>query len=283
MFNRIQSRKEKIIKKGHKIKLKTKQKEVPDDLFVRCPNCEQSINKEGLKQNLYKCENCNYHFRLKSSNRIKMTFDYFEEFNHRRIIKNPLNFPKYENKLKELGKNEGINEAVITGIAHIDDIRVVAIVMDSFFLMGSMGMVVGEKITKAFEKAMKLKCPVVMFTCSGGARMQEGMFSLMQMAKTSAIVEKFSQKNLLFINVLTDPTTGGVSASFAMLADVIIAEPKALIGFAGPRVIEQTIQQKLPENFQKSELVLEQGFVDMIVDREDIKKSLTHILRLHGE
>lgn len=283
MFNRIQSRKEKILKKGHKIKLKNKQKEVPDDLFVQCPSCEKSINKEEIENNLYKCNNCNYHFRLKSSHRIKLTFDYFEEFNHRKIIKNPLNFPKYEDKLKELSSSEGINEAVITGIAHIEDIRVVAIVMDSFFLMGSMGIVVGEKITRAFEKAIKLRCPVVMFTCSGGARMQEGMFSLMQMAKTSAIVEKFSQKGGLFINVLTDPMTGGVSASFAMLADILIAEPKALIGFAGPRVIEQTIKQKLPENFQKAELVLQQGFIDLIVDRENMKESLTSILRLHGE
>lgn len=283
MFSRIQSRKEKIRKKGNKIKLKTKQKEIPDDLYVKCLSCEKSINKEELSENLYKCNHCNYHFRLKSSDRIKMTFDYFQEFNHRRVIKNPLDFPGYENKLKELSKNEGINEAVITGVAHIDDMQVIAIVMDSYFLMGSMGIVVGEKITKAFERAMRLRCPVIMFTCSGGARMQEGMFSLMQMAKTSGVVEKFSQRNGLFINVLTDPTTGGVSASFAMLADIIIAEPKALIGFAGPRVIEQTIQQKLPDNFQKAELVQEQGFVDMIVDRQNMKASLSQILRLHGE
>lgn len=283
MFNSVQIRKEMIRRKGHKIKLKTKQKEIPDDLYIKCLSCEKSINKEELSKNLYKCNNCNYHFRLKSKDRIKMTFDYFEEFNHHRVIKNPLKFPNYEKKLKALSKTEGLNEAVVTGIAHLDDMQVVAIVMDSYFLMGSMGIVVGEKITKAFEKAMRLKCPIIMFTCSGGARMQEGMFSLMQMAKTSAVVEKFSQKNGLFINVLTDPTTGGVSASFAMLADIIIAEPKALIGFAGPRVIEQTIQQKLPENFQTAESVQDQGFVDMIVDRQDLKEKLEQILRLHGE
>jgi acetyl-CoA carboxylase carboxyl transferase subunit beta len=211
-----------------------------------------------------------------------MIFDRFEEFNYIKVSENPLSFPDYDTKILKLREDLGIDEAVVTGYATIGKKNVIGIVMDSYFMMGSMGVAVGEKITKAFEKAMSLKYPVIMFSCSGGARMQEGILSLMQMAKTSAVVDKFNQKGGLFINVITDPTTGGVTASFAMLADIILAEPNALIGFAGPRVIEQTIHQKLPTGFQRSEFVLEKGFIDKVVDRAELKDTLLTILKLHG-
>lgn len=280
MFNKLETRKEKTRPK--RIKLAQTKSEIPDDLYQKCPSCESVIPKDEIHQNYYKCPNCNYHFRLRSLERIEMFFDRFEEFNAKQPINNPLNFENYEEKIETLREDLGINEAVVTGFATIGKQNVIGIVMDSYFLMGSMGSVVGEKITKAFERAITLGYPVVMFSCSGGARMQEGLISLMQMAKTSAIVEKHNQRGNLFINVITDPTTGGVSASFAMLADIILAEPNALIGFAGPRVIEQTIKQKLPEGFQRSEFVLEKGFIDKVVDRSELKDTLNQILVLHG-
>ncbi len=195
---------------------------------------------------------------------------------------NPLNYPDYENKIQTMKEKTGLNDAVITGICKIGGFDSVLCVMDSTFIMGSMGSVVGEKITRAFEYAAENKLPIVIFTTSGGARMQEGIVSLMQMAKVSAAVAKHSDAGLLYVTVLTDPTTGGVTASFAMLGDIILAEPKTLIGFAGRRVIEQTIKQKLPEEFQTAEFLLEHGFVDKIVERENMKNVLTEILRLHN-
>ena len=281
MFKNLIARKEKIKKNRKSIHLKNKKIIIPDNLYQQCPKCHKTIKVSEIKNNFFKCPDCDHHFRLRSSERIKLMFDSFEEFNSRQKISNPLNFPDYREKIKKLRQEQGINEAVITGYATIGETKVIGIVMDSFFLMGSMGMVVGEKITKAFEKARKLKYPVVLFSTSGGARMQEGMYSLMQMAKTSAAVELFNQNGGLYINVLTDPTTGGVTASFAMLADIILAEPAALIGFAGPRVIEQTIKQKLPADFQKAEFVLEKGFIDKVVNRQDLKKIISQILCLH--
>lgn len=282
MFNNLATRQKKIKKSRKQIRLKDKKIDVPNNLYQQCPKCYQTINTIEIKNNYFKCPHCDHHFRLCSSDRIKLIFDRFEEFNHRQKIANPLSFPDYEEKIKKLRRKQGINEAVVTGYATIGTTRVIGIVMDSYFMMGSMGMAVGEKITKAFEVATKLKYPVVLFSTSGGARMQEGMFSLMQMAKTSAAVELFNQRGGLYINVLTDPTTGGVTASFAMLADITLAEPDALIGFAGPRVIEQTIKQKLPDDFQKAEFVMEKGFIDKVVNRQDLKETISKLLRLHG-
>ena len=282
MFKSLSSKKAKANRIKNRIKLKDNKVEVPDDLYRKCPHCQKTLNIDEIEVNHFKCLYCNQHFRLRSSERIKIIFDRFEEFNHRQKIYDPLNFPGYSEKIEKLRVEQGINEAVVTGYATIGKIKVIGVVMDSYFLMGSMGIAVGEKITKAFEIANRLKYPVVLFSCSGGARMQEGMFSLMQMAKTSAAVASFSEKGGLYINVLTDPTTGGVTASFAMLGDITLAEPNALIGFAGPRVIEQTINQKLPDDFQKSEFVQEKGFIDKVVDRSDLKMVLSQLLRLHG-
>lgn len=281
MFKRLDAKKDKSRNIKNKIKLKNTRIDIPDDLYIKCPTCQKIISRDDINSNYYKCSHCNHHFRMNSSERITMFFDRFEEFNHNLKTTDPLDFPGYAQKIDSLINEQGINDAVITGFANIGDTRVIGIVMDSFFLMGSMGMVVGEKITKAFEKAITLKYPVVLFSCSGGARMQEGMFSLMQMAKTSAIVERFNEKNGLYINILTDPTTGGVTASFAMLADITLAEPKALVGFAGPRVIEQTINQKLPDDFQKAEFVLEKGFIDKVVDRAQLKDTIEQLLVMH--
>lgn len=281
MFSKIDSKKRKSSRKKMRINIKGKRIEVPDGLYNKCTCCEVTLNVDEIKSNNYKCPKCNHHFRMRSADRIKMVFDSFEEFNHRLKTKNPLDFPGYTEKINGLVDKEGINEAVVTGVATIDGYSVVGIVMDPFFMMGSMGSVVGEKITRAFENATRLDCPVVLFSASGGARMQEGMFSLMQMAKTSAAVGDFSQRGGLYINVLTDPTTGGVTASFAMLADITLAEPKTLVGFAGPRVIEQTIKQKLPENFQTAEFVLDKGFIDKVVDRSDMKMTIKKILMMH--
>ncbi|MEG0283592.1 MAG: acetyl-CoA carboxylase, carboxyltransferase subunit beta [Erysipelotrichales bacterium] len=281
MFKRLKSRKEKS-QSNSKIKLNKRNIEVPDNLYKKCKKCNETINWSDVENNQFKCPMCNHHFRLKSSDRIKLIFDRFEEFDYSDKVSDPLSFDGYQDKIKKIQDEEGINEAVITGYASINGVNVIGIVMDSYFLMGSMGVIVGEKITKAFEKAISLKYPVVLFSASGGARMQEGLYSLMQMAKTSAVVERFNQKGGLYISVITNPTTGGVSASFTMLADIILAEPEALIGFAGPRVIKQTIKQDLPEDFQSSEFVMEKGFIDKVVDRSDLKDMLSNLLVMHG-
>ncbi|WP_373897268.1 acetyl-CoA carboxylase, carboxyltransferase subunit beta [Haloimpatiens sp. FM7315] len=256
---------------------------IPDGMWVKCKNCGNIVYKEDVENNLKVCENCNYHFRLSSRERIDMIADSgtFVEMDKDMESKNVLNFPQYDEKLiKEKNKNEE-KDAVVTGICRINGSKVVIAVMNSGFMMGSMGIVVGEKITKAIEKATENRLPIIIFTASGGARMQEGMFSLMQMAKTSAALGKHSEAGLLYVTVLTDPTTGGVTASFAMLGDIIVAEPDALVGFAGKRVIEQTIKQTLPKEFQKSEFLMSKGFVDKIVERKDLKKTLGQILRWH--
>ncbi|WP_334195735.1 acetyl-CoA carboxylase, carboxyltransferase subunit beta, partial [Muricomes intestini] len=224
-------------------------------------------------------------FRIQACRRIEMLEDEgsFEEWDKGLTTANPLNFKGYEEKIQALQKKTGLEEAIVTGKIKVNGLDTVIGVCDGRFMMASMGEVVGEKITLAVERATKEQLPVILFACSGGARMQEGIVSLMQMAKTSAALKRHSDAGLLYISVLTDPTTGGVTASFAMLGDIILAEPNALIGFAGPRVIEQTIGEKLPKGFQRSEFLLEHGFIDKIVERENMKETLSQILRLHSK
>lgn len=251
--------------------------------WVKCDSCKEILYKEDVKNNLSVCPNCGKHFRVSANRRIKQIIDEgtFVETNLEMKTSDPLNFPGYVDKIKVLQEKTKIREAVRTGFGEINGEKVVIAAMDANFLMGSMGSVVGEKITCAIEDAIEYRLPLIMFCVSGGARMQEGIISLMQMAKTSAALAKLDKEGLLYISILTDPTTGGVTASFAMLGDIILAEPDALIGFAGPRVIEQTINQKLPEGFQKSEFLLEHGFIDKIVERRDMKETLYKILKLH--
>ena len=251
---------------------------------MKCPVCKNPVLSADLNENKKVCPKCGYHFRIGARQRIELTADEgsFEEFDAELTSTNIIDFPDYTRKLKNAKLNSGENESVITGIALIEGYKVVLAVMNSQFMMGSMGTVTGEKITRAFEYAAENRLPVVIFTVSGGARMQEGILSLMQMAKTSGAVKRHSDAGLLYITVLTDPTTGGVTASFAMEGDIILSEPKALIAFAGPRVIEQTIRQKLPKDFQSAEFLLEKGFIDAVVPRGEMKKTLSHILQLHG-
>jgi len=260
-----------------------KKNNIPKDLMFKCPRCSNVVFKEDFDKNAKVCPNCNYHSRISSRERLESSVDKgsFVEFDKNMISKNPIGFDGYDEKQKDLRKKTGLNDAVITGVATVHGEKIVVGVMDSNYMMGSMGSVVGEKITRAFEYATENKLPVVMFTCSGGARMQEGIVSLMQMAKTCAAAERHSEAGLLYISVMTDPTTGGVTASFASVADIVIAEPKVLIGFAGRRVIEGTIRQRLPENFQSAEFLMEHGFVDMIVERRKMRRTLAHLVRLH--
>lgn len=248
-----------------------------------CPKCKASVSSEVLKRTLSICPECGAYLRLHVKRRISLVADIrsFKEWDSDFLIANPLNFEGYEEKILNLNATCNLREAVITGQCRIDGIPTAICVMDSRFMMASMGHVVGEKITRAVERATEMKLPIIIFCCSGGARMQEGIISLMQMAKTSAAIKKHSEAGLLYVSVLTEPTTGGVTASFAMLGDIILAEPGALIGFAGPRVIEQTIGEKLPEGFQRAEFQVEHGFVDAIVRREELKSTLASILKMH--
>ena len=252
--------------------------------LINCPSCKKDLDKQLVVMRKYVCYECGYYFRVRAKNRVRMVADegsftaWFED----EKTKNPLDFPGYEDKIAEVKEKTGLTEGVLIGDCTIGGVKTVLGVIDSRFLMGSMGHVVGERITAAVERATDEKLPVILFCCSGGARMQEGIVSLMQMAKTSGAFKKHSQAGLLYVPVLTDPTTGGVTASFAMLGDIILAEPKALIGFAGPRVIEQTIGQKLPEGFQRAEFQLEHGFVDAIVTRDQLKGTLERILKFHN-
>lgn len=251
--------------------------------WVKCDNCKEIIYKEDFHKNLNVCPNCGKHFRLSSRRRIKQIVDEgtFKEIGVDLKTTDPLKFDGYMKKIESLKEKTKIDEAVKCGTCKIEGENVVLAVMDGNFLMGSMGEVVGERITLAIETAIKKKFPLVMFCVSGGARMQEGIVSLMQMAKTASSLAKLDKAGLLYISVLTDPTTGGVTASFASLGDIILAEPNALIGFAGPRVIEQTIKQKLPEGFQKSEFLLEHGFIDKIVERKYMRSTIANLIRLH--
>lgn len=249
-----------------------------------CKGCGGEFETKELMENYMICPGCGKYMRMGARERIELIADKnsFKELDKTLKGKNPINFPDYNEKLDKAGKASGLNEAVVCGLAKINGNKCALFVMDSSFMMGSMGSAVGEKITRLFERAAKEKLPVVGFTTSGGARMQEGIFSLMQMAKVSGAVKRHSEGGNLYITVLTDPTTGGITASFAMQGDIIIAEPDALIGFAGARVIEQTLGQKLPEGFQKAEFLLEHGFVDIIEKRERLKYTIAKLLELHN-
>ena len=269
--------------RSHYISLRNSRPEVPTGLLRKCNKCGAAIIAEDVKKGYYICPKCHGYFRVHAYRRIEMIADEgsFEEWDKEMDFVNPLDFKGYEEKIDHLKQRTNLNEAVVTGKVLINGNPAVVGVCDGRFMMASMGWIVGEKIARAVERATQEKLPVIIFTCSGGARMQEGIVSLMQMAKTSAALRKHSDAGQLYVSVLTDPTTGGVTASFAMLGDIILAEPKALIGFAGPRVIEQTIGQKLPKGFQRSEFLLDHGFVDRIVEREELKDVLSQILEMH--
>ena len=256
---------------------------IPDGMWVKCRFCGALIYKKEMDE--FKiCPKCGGHFRISAKERLAITCDEgtFEEFDADMTSKNPMGYPDYDKLIARMQAKTGLKEAVVTGKCRINGYETVIAVMDSNFMMASMGSVVGEKITRAVERASENNLPIVIFTASGGARMQEGIISLMQMAKTSAAVRRHSDKGLLYLTVMTDPTTGGVSASFANLGDIILAEPKATIGFAGRRVIEGTINEKRPDDFQSAEFQLHHGFVDRIVERQDMKNAISAVFKLHG-
>lgn len=257
--------------------------EVPDELFSQCPGCKHTIYQKDLGSERI-CPHCNYTFRISAQERLDLTIDsgsFLEMFTGIET-QDPLNFPGYQKKLATMREKTGLDEAVLTGTASIKEQKVALGIMDSNFIMASMGTVVGEKITRLFEYATVENLPVVLFTASGGARMQEGIMSLMQMAKISAAVQRHSKAGLFYLTILTDPTTGGVTASFAMEGDIILAEPQSLVGFAGRRVIENTVRETLPDDFQKAEFLLEHGFVDAIVKRRELPETIAKLVRLHG-
>ncbi|GAE34119.1 acetyl-CoA carboxylase, carboxyltransferase subunit beta [Halalkalibacter akibai] len=258
--------------------------EVPEGLMTKCPSCRTIMYTKELDKNLKVCDSCGHHFRMTAYERIDSLLDEgsFVEFDKNMISKNPLDFPTYEEKLEADRKKSNLNEAIVTGKGSLNNLDLVIAVMDPRFRMGSMGSVVGEKITRAVEYAIEMGIPFILFSASGGARMQEGVLSLMQMAKTSAALQKLNRQGGLFISIMTHPTTGGVSASFASLGDYNFAEPKALIGFAGRRIIEQTIRQELPEDFQTAEFLLKHGQLDRVLPRLEMKETLTKILDIHS-
>jgi acetyl-CoA carboxylase carboxyl transferase subunit beta len=259
---------------------------VPEGLYLKCPDCTQLIYNKDLATNLGVCPRCAHHFKMSATERLAMLFDGdFTVYDADLVSTDPLEFTDtkpYKARLQATMAATGMKDAVVTATGELDGLQTVVASMEYSFIGGSMGVVVGEKITRAIERAIALRAPVIIVSCSGGARMMEGALSLMQMAKTSAALARLDRAGLPFISVLTDPTTGGVTASFAMLGDLNIAEPKALIGFAGPRVIEQTIRQKLPEGFQRSEFLLDHGMIDMVVDRRELKATLSRALRFMG-
>lgn len=259
-------------------------KNIVDADSVICSKCGSPIKKEVIKVNLNVCPKCNFHNRINAMERLGYTLDFgtFKEMNINLTTLNPIQYSGYEDKIKKTVASLGINEAVITGEGRINGYNAAVGVMDSNFIMGSMGSVVGEKLTRLVEYSLDKRYPLIIFCASGGARMQEGIISLMQMAKVSAALKKLSDAGVLYITVITDPTTGGITASFGMLGDIILAEPGAVVGFAGKRVIEQTIKQKLPDGFQTSEFMLQHGFVDKIVERKDMKSVITNLIMLHS-
>ena len=276
-------RKPKIELEGNDKLSKSTSPSVPDEMCTACPECKTMIFNSELYESRYVCPKCSHHFRANARQRISFVCDdgSFLELDSELSSIDRIGFPGYGDKLKAAQLDSAEKDAVVTGTAAIDGNACAVFVMEPYFMMGSMGSIVGEKIARLFEYATKHRLPVVGFTVSGGARIQEGMFSLMQMAKTSGAVRWHSDAGLLYIPILTNPTTGGVVASFAMEGDIILAEPGALIGFAGPRVIEQTMRQKLPQGFQRSEFLLDTGFIDYIVDRREQKRVIAHLLSLH--
>lgn len=257
--------------------------DVPEGLMTKCPECKTILLTKDLNKSFKVCTKCDHHFKMTAAERVESLFDEdtLQSMDDQLKSENPLQFPSYMEKVELDAIKTGLNEAVLTGIGKIDGQEVAIAIMDAHFRMGSMGSVVGEKITRAIEKATELGIPMIIFSASGGARMQEGVLSLMQMAKTSVALNRHAEKGLLYISVMTYPTTGGVSASFASVGDINLAEPKALIGFAGRRVIEQTVREKLPEDFQTAEFLLEHGQLDAVVHRAHLKETLSTILRLH--
>lgn len=275
LFNAVRQ-----IGKAHLKYNQASRKKVPDGLWIACPKCQQSFYHKEI--GLYRvCPLCGYGFRTRAKTRLAWLTADFQPLDTTLKTINPLKFPKYPQKVKQAQQITELNDSVLTGIAMIDGHRVALGIMDPYFIMGSLGTITGEKITRLFELATIQKLPVLLITASGGARMQEGILSLMQMAKTSAAIKRHAEQGLLYISLLTDPTTGGVTASFATQADIILAEPKALIGFAGRRVIEQTTHEQIPADLQDAETVLQNGFIDQIVPREQQKAVLSQILRLH--
>ena len=256
--------------------------DIPVGKWVKCEKCKEILYKETVRENYNICPNCGHYFRMHINRRLELIIDKgtYKRFDLNIETTNPLEIEDYPKKLKILREKTGLEEAVACGTGKINGENIVICIMDSGFLMGSMGAVVGEKITYAIEQAIRLKIPIIIFCTSGGARMQEGIISLMQMAKTTEALTKLDEAGLLYISVLTDPTYGGVTASFASLGDIVLAEPNAMIGFAGQRVIEQTIKEKLPEGFQTAEFLLEHGFVDKIVERHELKETLYKLIKL---
>lgn len=277
-----------IFRKNHKKKYATlpsdqAKHDVPEGIMIKCPECRKNVFNKDLSKNLKVCPSCDHHMKMTAYERVEafLDEDTFESIDDHLQTDNPLNFPGYTEKVKSDSKKTGLNEAVLTGIGELEGRKVVVAIMDAHFRMGSMGSVVGEKITRAVEKATELQVPFIIFTASGGARMQEGVLSLMQMAKTSVALRRHSDHGLLFISILTHPTTGGVSASFASVGDINLAEPKALIGFAGRRVIEQTVREKLPEDFQTAEFLLEHGQLDAVIHRKDMRETVASLVKMH--
>lgn len=262
----------------------SKHVEIPDGIYTKCPQCEGLVLSSHIKENMYVCPKCGHHMYISGHERLEQLFDNgkYKEYWSSMKTNDPLDFPDYDLKLEKAKKRTGMNDGVIVASGRIGHIKTVVVVMDNHFMMASMGTVAGEKITRAIEYATRKKRPLIIFSSSGGARMQEGIFSLMQMGKTCAALKRHMNAGLLYISYLTHPTTGGVTASFALLGDINIAEPGALIGFAGPRVIESTLRQKLPEGFQKSEFLVEHGFVDLIVERNKSRETLITLLHLHS-
>lgn len=260
-----------------------KENSFPADLMTKCPECRKIHLTKEIDNNLKVCPNCDHHFKLTAGERVSIFIDEgtFQSLDENLRTANPLKFPSYLEKIEVDAQKTGLNEAVLTGIGTLKGEQVVVAIMDSHFRMGSMGSVVGEKITRAIEKATEYKLPFIIFTASGGARMQEGVISLMQMAKTSVALKRHSDAGLLFISIMTHPTTGGVSASFASLGDLNIAEPKSLIGFAGRRVIEQTVREKLPDDFQTAEFLLAHGQLDAIFHRKEMRDKIATIVKMH--
>ena len=257
--------------------------DVPEGIMTKCPECKNIILTKDLIKQMKVCPKCDHHLKMTAAERVACLFDEetFKSIDDHLKTENPLNFPAYTEKVESDARKTGLNEAVLTGTGKIDGQEIAVAIMDSHFRMGSMGSVVGEKITRAIEKATALGIPMIIFSASGGARMQEGVLSLMQMAKTSVALTRHASEGLLYISVMTYPTTGGVSASFASVGDINIAEPKALIGFAGRRVIEQTVREKLPDDFQTAEFLLDHGQLDAVVHRTDMKETISKIVRLH--